>query len=46
LRGILGRGSRGDLREEIRVGPSKRSEYLSWKELVSGKPLLVTVIDA
>jgi hypothetical protein len=46
LRGISWRESRGDLREEIRVGPSKRNGYLSWRVFVSGKPLLVKCIDA
>lgn len=32
--------------EEVRSGPSRRSGYLTWRERISGKPLLITLLDA
>ena len=39
-------GSRGGLGEEVRTGPSRRREFLSWVGGISGKPLLIAIIDA
>jgi hypothetical protein len=39
-------GIQGGFERRDPFGPSKRNGYLSWKDLVSGKPLLVKDIDA
>jgi hypothetical protein len=38
-------GSRGGQGEEVRTEPSRRREFLSWVGGISGKPLLIVIID-
>ena len=40
------RGVQGGSREEVRTEPSRRREFLSWVGGISGKPLLIVIIDA